>query len=421
MSRTKVLNRLPLNRKMSNEFLLTTLGQVLYLLQNLVQNKIFSSFFETSIYGKWSLLVSAYALVSMIPFSAIDQGIYKVAFGCRKEGNERNLYSLIACVYFLGFVLYSFIFIILENIQGDNYFAHGYGALFAFYAFTEILKNTFLLLDNAYRNRLKVFLIRLFGLVSRTVSFLILNSINLFDIRSVLWVMVVTNVVILFFEKKYFLNVDIKANKAECKRIFFVIFRFSAPLMAWAIFGWMQNMISRWYLDAILDLESVAMYSILTTLSYFVPNAVYTVVNAFVMPIVFEKDKAFTRKKLLLFLLAVAGVLVLWLLFVIVAGKYIIIIFSHAKYLAVLKYLPFTTSSAIVYVLSMLSTVEIYRRGETSKLLLPTIIPGLFMATIGYFLIKQMGFNGAIINYMLGHILYCVMTSFIVFNKKNIG
>jgi len=138
--------------------------------------------------------------------------------------------------------------------------------------------------------------------------------------------------------------------------------------MIWAIFGWMQNMILRWYLDALLDLEAVALYSVLTTLSFFVPNAIYTTLNAYVMPVVISKNYKFTRKSLLKYLLAVLAVLMVYFVLVCFGGKYMVLLLADAKYLAILKYLPITTLSSILYVIAMLSTIEIYRREKTKKL-----------------------------------------------------
>ncbi len=403
------------------EFFITGLGQCIYLLQNVVQNKLFTSYFATSVFGEWSLLVSVYTLISMLPFSAIDQGIYKLAYECKDKGNEQQLYSVISIVYAVGFGIYSSIFFGMAHIQRENFFANGYAVPFLLYAFSEIIKNSLLLVDNAFRYRTKVLGIRIFGISSRTVLFVLFYKLNIFSITNVLWILVITNIIILIMEKEYFRKITLKLDKDICKSIMHSIISFSAPLMTWAIFGWMQNMISRWYLNSVLDLESVAMYSVLTTLSYFVPNAIYTVVNAYIMPIVFEHNSAFSKSKLLKYLGCVGGVLFTYILFVTVIGKYLILFLTDDKYIRLTQYLPFTTLTASLYVLAMLSTVEIYRRGQTKKLIISTILPGLFMATVGYFLIKQWKFNGSIINYMLGHIIYAILTAMVVFNKKNLA
>ena len=403
-----------------SEFLIVAVAQGLYLLQGLLQNKIFSSFFETSVFGTWSLVMSAYSLVSMLPFTAVEQGIYKVAYRCREEGNEKVLNTLLIFFYFSFFGIYSVIFFSVDIISGSSFFMHGYTLWFALYAFTEILKNTFLVLDNSYRKRKKILWIRLFGIASRTALFFALYFLGHFSIENVLIVLFATNLIILLFEFHYFKTMTLRFDPRKAKAIAKQVLGFSAPLLLWAIFGWMQNMISRWYLDALLDLEAVAEYSVLTTLSYFVPNAVYVIVNAYVMPIVFQSDRRFTRKSLLKFIGLVGLCLSVYVLFVVFFGRWLVVLLADGKYVGITRYLWLTTISASLYVLSMLSTVEIYRRGKTKKLIVSTILPGVFMASCGFFLIKYYGFFGAVLNYIAGHVLYIVLTSFVVFNKRNL-
>ena len=99
-----------------SEFILTSLAQCIYLFQNVIQNKIFTTCFETSVFGQWSLLVSVYTLVSMLPFSAIDQGIYKVAHKCKESGKEAELCTTISVFYVLGFIIYSLIPVFSEQL-----------------------------------------------------------------------------------------------------------------------------------------------------------------------------------------------------------------------------------------------------------------------------------------------------------------
>ena len=403
------------------EFIMTTIAQSLYLLQSVVQNKIFTSFFSTSVFGMWSLIVSAYTLVSMIPFSALDQGIYRTAFNSKKEGKDNQLYSMIAIFYFTGFLLYTFIFVWMNIIQGEKFFAYGYTVPFLLYSFSEILKNTYVILDNAYRNRKRVLIIRVFGFASRTILFLVFHHLGIFTLESVLWILFGTNLIILAYQNRFIRNITLKIDSKYCKQLGITIIKFSGPLLTWAVFGWMQNMISRWYLDALLDLESVAMYSVLTTLSFFVPNAVYTIINSYVMPIVFQDNRPFTRKSSLKYIGLVASPMMIYWLGVCFLGKYLILILTDTKYLDICKYLPLTTFTAVLYAIAMLSTVEIYRRGDTKRLIISTILPGLFMATVGYVLINKLGFTGAVVNYMSGHIIYVTLTFLVIFNKRNLS
>ena len=357
----------------------------------------------------------------MLPFTAFDQGVNRVAAECKSNNQDRSLYNLISLVYGVGFFLYTILLGSVYLIQEENFFASGCFIVFMFYTSSEIFKNIFILIDNAYRNRIRVFNIRLFELVSRCVLLFVLYRINAFTIFNVLLVLGLSNVCIIIYQQLYFHMLSKLRLDENGKVLFNKILKFSLPLMTWAIFGWMQNMISRWYLDAFLDLNAVAMYSVLTSLSYFVPSAIYTIFNAYITPIVFEKNQSFSRAKLLKYMGAVGILELFYVVFVVIFGKYIILILTNSKYLPVVDYLPYTTISACLYVLSMLSTIEIFRRNETKKLLMSTIIPGLLMATVGFFLVKSFGFNGAVINYIMGQMVYAVFTSIVVFNKKNIS
>lgn len=404
----------------SNEMLLTIVAQMVYLLQGLLQNKIFTNFFSVAVFGEWSLLLSVYTLISMMPFSAFDQGILKVAHKYQEKDKERDFYTAISIVYIAGFFIYFFVFMVGKFIFGGEIFASRYLAWFLVYSFTEIYKNTFIFIDNAYRNRKRVFIIRISEFLCRITMMFYLQIMGIFTIESVLVLFICSNFLAYYFQRSLLMHVCITISWPNLKKIWKEIIPFSLPLLTWAIFGWMQNMISRWYLKGFLDYESVAMYSVLTSISYFVPNAVYSIVNAYVMPIAYSRSKGFNRKRLLQYLGVIVGVLSVYLLLIIFIGKNLLLLFTSRQYLAIYKYLPFTTLSSIIYIVAMLSTVEIYRSGKTEKLLVSTILPGTLMATIGYVLISKMGFAGAVINYMMGHYIYALFTFFIVFNKKNL-
>lgn len=404
----------------SIEFFLSAFSQIIYLLQTVIQNKIFTNFFSTNVFGEWSLLMSVQTLISMIPFTAFEQGVFKFAHQYR-EKDEEVFYSSITFVYILGFTVYIIFFGVGHIINDSDIFQMPYLMPFLIYVFTEIYKNTFVVIDNAYRNRKRVFIIRITEFVIRVLFMMILFILSIFTIKNVLIIMILSNILTYIIQSPLFSKIHLKIDWSAFKKIWNEIIIFAMPLLIWAIFGWMQNMISRCYLGLLLDYESVAMYSVLTSISFFVPNAIYAVINTYIMPIAFTKSKGFTRIKMLKYISLVGGIMVIYFVFILFGGKYLLLILTAEKYLTVLKYLPFTTASSIIYVLAMLSTVEIYRRGETKKLLFSTILPGVLMSTVGYFLINTWGIFGAVINYIMGHCVYASFTFIVVFNKKNLS
>ena len=413
-----ISNSIELLYKMKGEFFLTAGGNLLYLSQTVIQTKIFSTLFSTEAYGKWALLISVYTLVSMLPFSAFNQGVYRIAYKCRENKEEGQLYSCIIFSHFGLFLFYSLLFLGLHQIQGDKYFAHDYSIIFCAYTFSEILKNAWVTIDNSYRKRKHVFKLRVIDLLSRLLLFYVLYYYKQFDIRNVLIVLIITNGFILLIQRDYFRKLTFQINNQTFKNITKEIVLFSMPLLIWAVFSWMQNMISRWYLDEFMDIKAVANYAILTAMASFFPNIFYGIINSFVMPIVYAKQQKISRTLLLKFLGGILAVLLVYLVFVVFGGRYIITIFSDSKYIEVVNYLPLMTLTTIVYVTAQLSTVEVFRLGQTKRLLIPSILPGLFMATVGYFLIMKYSFEGAVANFILGQLIYSILTFSVVFKKQ---
>ena len=180
------------------ELIIVAIAQGLYLLQGVIQNKIFSSFFDVSVYGEWALLTSLYTLISMIPFSAVDQGVYRLTPTCKDEKERKKLYGTVAILYFSCFLVYSLLFfggtIVFSE---ENFFLNEYVAFFLLYSFTEIIKNTFVAIYNVDRKRKKVLLVRTIGIVSRTALLVLLYMFGNFTIKNVLLILVVTNILII--------------------------------------------------------------------------------------------------------------------------------------------------------------------------------------------------------------------------------
>lgn len=401
----------------SKEFMLSGIAQFVYMSQALIQNKLFAVYFNEAGFGRWSLLTSVFALVSMLPFTAVDQGLQSVASSYRKESRENDLFSKVVFSYltlYIGYTIISFLFFLIHGrIEGVSII------LFLLYTFTEIFQNTFLLLDNAYRNRGRVLVIRLVNLFVRISLYVVLGLSGVFTINNVLLVLIFSNVLCLIILKYYWIDIKIALFCKEYRAFYKTILAFSAPLLIWAVFGWLQNMIGRWYLGFLINEYDVAMYTMLTSISYYIPYAFQSIVSTYIMPIAYSRENGYNQKDLSTLLLLCLGVLGVYFIIIFFWGGDLVLLLADKKYISIVKYLPFTTISSIFYVLSMLSTIEIYRQAKTKKLLVPTILPGLSMSTVGFYLIKNWGLDGAIINYMIGQALYSVMVLPISFKAVN--
>ena len=401
---SRIINIANIHKK---EFVLSGLAQLIYMSQSLFQNKIFAVNFETEGFGRWSLLMSIYTLISMLPFTALDQGVYSVANDYRKIGEAKSLFTKVTYTYLLIYAIYiifALVYVCCCSIPVDVSLT-----LFMLYTITEVLKNTYTLIDNAYRNRKRVLILRLVDFVFRLSMFLIVAYLGYFTINNVLIILIATNLLAITILHEYLLKFNLELFKDKYTNFYKSVVNFSLPLLVWALFGWLQNMIGRWYLDIHVDESGVALYSMLVSISYFFPYAFYSVVSTYIMPIIYSRDDKCDRKFLYTLLLGCFAVLLIYFLCIVFWGNKLVLLLADTKYIDIVGYLPYTTITSIVYVIAMLSTVEIYRSKNTKKLLFPTILPGLIMSTAGYFLIMKYQLDGAVINYMIGQLLYSII------------
>lgn len=393
------------------EFIYSSFGQGLFLLLGLVQNKLFATFFEINVFGEWNLLVSIYLLISMLPFTALDQGNNRYALYYLNSGQEDVFISSIMRFYGRFFIGYICLILIFSFFLESSFFAT-YKVEFVFYFTSEIVVNSLITIENAYRKRKEVFLVRFCILIFRMVGLIFLYKLGIFTIKYVLYLFSGTNILIMWTLQRKYLKLIFKTNHFKvCQRndVIHKIFRYAYPLIIWSIFGWMQNMISRWYLNNFLNLANVAQYSILTSLSFYIPNAIYTLAAGFILPYLYSLTITLTRRHYYLLIGFFGAILLLYCIFVFLHSDFLITVIADKKFLPISKYLKYTTITSSISVFAMFTTIKIYKDGNTKSLILPNVLPGLFVLVFGYIIINKHGFLGAVSIYSLSQILYSLL------------
>ncbi|KIL49812.1 lipopolysaccharide biosynthesis protein [Jeotgalibacillus soli] len=409
----KGINKVSFLTNNKKEITLSAFSQIILLLQLVVQNKLLAVNFSKLEYGNWALLLSIYVLISMLPFTAFDQAIAKLTYHKINSKEKYYFTNNVYLVYLFLFVVYFIVLGIVTSTVFTSTILSSFFVYFILFTFTEILKSSLLVMDNASRDRLRVMFLRLFELIFRTILLILLAYFKVFTINNVLIIFMLGNIIMILTSYKKFNTIYgyIKVNKI--KQFYNDIILFSYPLMIWAIFGWLQNMVNRWYLDYYLDPETVAAYTILVSLSFFLPNAFYGIVNNFFMPYIFSKNTKTSYSFYKSYLMIIGILLFLYTIFIVFTSDYLVIILADSKYLDISPYIPFITLSSSLYIIAMLSTFEIFRSGETKKLLFPTILSGLLPAIAGFFIINNYGLIGAILNHILGQVVYAIIVLYI--------
>jgi O-antigen/teichoic acid export membrane protein len=397
----------------ARELAWTTVGQFLFVLQALVQMKILATNFTKAEFGEWSLVLSISILISMLPFTALDQGVARV---CGTLKTEESRARLLARTLLSYLVLYTFWILILAVAATSILRDHALVVTaMAVYTLSEITKSSIAAFNNAARRRMSVALQRAWDVAGKSGLLLIAVTLDSLTVTSALLLITASNIIgALFFARRYWTSVvDPSTPWLESSR---TIASFSWPLAVWAIFGWFQPMISRWYLAGSDGSELVASFAVAVGVGIFVPNFAYTVMSSYLLPVLFSAEGPMALRSYLAIVSAFTLVLSAYTLLTIPGSPLLLSILADSKYTDLADYVPWISATSTLHAVASLLAADLFRAGMTRKLLMPTVAPGLLSVGLGAVLVPRYGLEGALWTFMLGQLIYAASASAVSIN-----
>lgn len=403
----------------NREFYWTILFQLTTLVGGILLMKLLAVSLSKTDYGFYALITSIVSFILMMPFTALLQGIGRYISIYQKKGQYRIFLS---SVFFL--ILFCIIvYLLLASLFGTVYtLSEEWDDKFVFIVIlviSEVLKVLFKTINNANRARKNIAISVFIEFCLKISIILIVYRVTSVDIIEVLIALIIANIisVVIMYSKN---KKDISLS-AVTKKYFKVhvsrIWIFSYPLMIWAIFGWFRDMSNRWYLDYFLDKEQVALFSMMGSLALVAPVALQGVIGSFFVPIIYQKEntqKGYARNFLKILLPILAIFFIFSFIIVFFTKDLIVILLTDEKYLSISWMLPWMFLTYSFYVFAMISTYELFAHNQTKKLIMSSVLPGVIAFVGGYFLIKNYGIEGALINYILTYSSYALLTLYIV-------
>jgi len=286
---------------------------------------------------------------------------------------------------------------------------------------SEIFKILFFTINNADRKRKSVAIASILEFSTKSILIYMSYTYQIIDISYTLLALFCGNIVASFvliytsngsFSFSYL-------NKKNFEIYFSRIWIFSYPLLIWAVFGWLRDMSNRWYLDYFLDKEQVALFAMMGSIALIAPVALQGLMGSFFIPILYQKEntqKGYTRTFLKKMLPIVLGIFLVSFIITYYLKDFIVLLIADEKYLEISWMLPWMFLVYSFYVLSMMSTYELFAHKQTKKLIVSSVVPGIISLVCGYFLIKEYGINGALVNYAITYGSYSMFTFLVVWN-----
>ena len=404
----------------------TILFQFSTLVGGVLLMKLLAVTLSAAEYGFYAIITSIVAFVLTLPFTALLQGVSRYVSIYQKKGQYELFLNTVLVLILCIVTIYVFISLIFYKLYplgldwGDLFF------IVIVLTVSEVFKVLFKTINNANRQR-KNIAISVF--VEFFLKLILIFYVYVFftaNITYVLYALILGNlfaVIVLYIQNVEYISIlDYSIKKSRV--IIYRIWLFSYPLLIWAVFGWLRDMSNRWYLDYFLGKEEVALFSMMGSLALVAPVALQGVIGSYFVPIIYQKENS--RKgaanKLLNVLLPVLT-LVFSLGFVVICffKDFIVSLLTDDKYLSVAWMLPWMFLAYSLYVISMISTYELFSQNQTKKLIVSSVLPGVIAFVGGYLFINNYGINGALYNYMLTYISYALLTFYVLikFRKNN--
>ncbi len=395
------------------EFWIANLGQAANILSLFLQTKLIVMYFSRAEYGNWSILMTYYTMLQMLPFTAVNNAICRYSAEYR---NHKNVYlSAIITGYLFIFLIQTVVFEILCLAGIVDYNFENYQALFMVYCFLETIKGAFFHVYTYLRKRNRVLLCYIVDFILTGTGLGSMYLMQFMTIKYILAILCLKDFLLIILINREF---HFQIQKDMYVVIYTQLFKFSVPVIIWNIFGYIQGVINKWLLNYYLSAGAVAMYTVAVGVAMYIPVFYQSFISNYFYPVLYGQKEEMTVKKYLKYVLIFALPLIGYCILMPFLGRYIIIMAYDKKYLDVRKYTGIACVSCAAGILADLGLFEILKLGLTRKLVIPKICPGIVMTVMGFILVSEYGLTGAIANYCLGQWIYAVLAGVVCIHTQ---
>ena len=388
---------------------LTTINKLFLLLGNFIVLKLLADRLDKSDFGAYSLGISIYVIISMFPFTAVDEAVARYWDTYSREGVLQKAMSLFVKSFVILSTLY-FLLAILLKFSGFSFFDGLTSSVIIIVIFSifEVARISLLNIENVQRNRATVTVSNGIVYALRCVIIVILHSNNALNLNNLFIGFALCSMANTFFlvlkNKRDYAGI-FKYSLSENSDIYSEIIRFSRPMIIWGPFIWSQNMINRWLLDYFSDQQAVAEYVTMGAIATLIPTVVFEILWTLITPILYKKEYSGH---------SAIGLVIPSFSIILVLGFFVIYFFSeviveiifpgyvNVSWMIIYLYIP-----AAMIQLAAYASNKLYVNLKTRELLWPNILPGFAALILGIPLIGLMSpLYGAIANTMITGLVY---------------
>lgn len=386
----------------------------------LIVLKLVTNFLDSAAFGTYALILSIISFISILPFNSIAQANIRYFSIYKSKKRLPELVYVIRKWLIIFIAFYFTIFTIFGLSTNSNYHL-----IIVIYALTisEVVKTLLRGLINADRKRVKLLLSGLLEFLAKIALMFTVSTFFQISLNKIIIIFIISNLISLFPLIVHIFRLSRRPQKKLLSLIERQVFTFSAPMIIWGAFGWMRDMSNRWYLNYFIDSDSVAIFTVLSSITLILPTIIQGLVNSYYVPIIYQRQNIDPlspgrfMNKLIIYYLVLSILIVIT---VIIFDREIIKLLSSEYYTEYSNYLVWMVLAYLLYVLSTIMALEIFAAKKITYLIIPNIAPGVVCLIAGYFLIRSHGLNGAFYCYILTYVSYAIIMFISIYRfRKN--
>jgi O-antigen/teichoic acid export membrane protein len=394
--------------KISSEQVAVLVGRGIDAAGSLVFLKMLSTLADKSDVGKYMLASSYLALVLVISFSALDQGLLRNVTEYRKQSSLASRYSAMLVMYLCLAAIVSGSCAITLSVFDLDAALRGILVPLSLWLAFEAVKNLNMTVASGLRSRSLIAGASAVDYGFRLALLWIMHSAGIVSTENIVYLLAAAGMAasgVFLWGQRQLLS---RFSWSDVRHTLVDSIKFSWPMIIWGMFGWLQNMSNRWLLSHFADLSVVAEYGVLVAIGTFPVTALLGLVVTYVVPILYEREssevgssRAIVRR-VALALIPVGALLVFM---VTIWHRELTTLLSGKSYVVHSHVLPLIMAAASTSAICSVLTYAVFAQRRVASLLLANTVPGLFSLAFGYFAVSRYQFNGAILTLVVSHLL----------------
>lgn len=398
-------------------------GQALAIILGFISMKLLTSM-GTAEFGKYSLVLSIAAFVSIIFYGPAEQGFIRFYYHYANKGKSRTFIGLFYTFLLqigLAFLAVTLLSIFLNLFVKTSQTSLGI-LIIGLYTISSCSSNLHNSMLNLLRKRKTNAILQV---LERSLTILFLYIVTLFfkltAYASFLAISIMLSVVLWIKIRVLSKSIpnDLPAQNwlernNDKKEILNVIATFAFPFAIWGLSGWVQSNSERWIIAQYLSTSDVGIFSIMAILASYLVAIPSGIISQFMQPIIYENMLSINdvakraRGKIFFnyFIFFVSALTVFSTLFAVLFGKFTILLISSEAFVTYWYVLPLLClGMGLFNIAQALTTLGLL--GNVPKIYLwPKITTAGFSLLSNIFLVSKMGILGIAISICISSTLY---------------